>query len=442
MKRRFFGKLVMLLTLPLLSQAQTAWSLKDCIDYGLKHFGTVRIAQYQKENARQQSRQALSGYLPQITGNGSLDDNLKLQTTLLPAGVFGPEPTRIALGSKYQTNVSASADQTIFDQSLLIGIKANKPNQQRAELNEKQTQEDIIYQVTKNYYQVFVSQQQISLLEENLEKTQQVLNILKLQRDNGVIQPVDYDRTEVSYNSNRSQLTLAKNNVTLALNRLKYQMGLDLAQELAVKDSVLLTQLPAVGDAQFDAKNLTDYQLTENELTLNRLDQERIKAGYLPRLSFNARYGQLALANDFSNSFKNFVGFASIGLKLSVPIFDGFSRNAQIQQAKIKVVTQEEQQKMNVQSYRLAFSNSESQLDQAKFNVENDDRNVKLARKVYDLTTLQYKQGTTPLTDLINSENAYRQAQTDYVNSLINFYQARLDLEQAQGTLLPFFNQL
>ncbi len=432
----------MLLTLPLLSQAQTAWSLKDCIDYGLKHFGTVRIAQYQKENARQQSRQALSGYLPQITGNGSLDDNLKLQTTLLPAGVFGPEPTRIALGSKYQTNVSASADQTIFDQSLLIGIKANKPNQQRAELNEKQTQEDIIYQVTKNYYQVFVSQQQISLLEENLEKTQQVLNILKLQRDNGVIQPVDYDRTEVSYNSNRSQLTLAKNNVTLALNRLKYQMGLDLAQELAVKDSVLLTQLPAVGDAQFDAKNLTDYQLTENELTLNRLDQERIKAGYLPRLSFNARYGQLALANDFSNSFKNFVGFASIGLKLSVPIFDGFSRNAQIQQAKIKVVTQEEQQKMNVQSYRLAFSNSESQLDQAKFNVENDDRNVKLARKVYDLTTLQYKQGTTPLTDLINSENAYRQAQTDYVNSLINFYQARLDLEQAQGTLLPFFNQL
>jgi outer membrane protein len=442
MKKRFFGKLVMLLTLPLLSQAQVAWSLKDCIDYGLKHFGTVRIAQYQKENARQQSRQALSGYLPQITGNGSLDDNLKLQTTLLPAGVFGPEPTRIALGSKYQTNVSASADQTIFDQSLLIGIKANKPNQQRADLNEKQTQEDIIYQVTKNYYQIFVSQQQISLLEENLEKTQQVLNILKLQRDNGVIQPVDYDRTEVSYNSNKSQLTLAKNKVTLALNRLKYQMGLDLAQELTLKDSVLLTQLPAVGDAQFDAKNLTDYQLTENELTLNRLDQERIKAGYLPRLSFNARYGQLALANDFSNSFKNFVGFASIGLKLSVPIFDGFSRNAQIQQAKIKVVTQEEQQKMNVQSYRLAFSNSQSQLDQAKFNVENDDRNVKLARKVYDLTTLQYTQGTTPLTDLINSENAYRQAQTDYVNSLISFYQARLDLEQAQGTLLPFFNQL
>ena len=145
-----------MLALPFLTQAQAAWSLKDCIDYGLKHFGTVRIAQYQKENARQQSRQALAGYLPQVSGTGTFDDNLKLQTTVLPAGVFGPEPTRIALGSKYQTNFTASAEQVIFDQSLLTGIKANKPNQQRADLNERQTQEEIIYQVSKNYYQVFV----------------------------------------------------------------------------------------------------------------------------------------------------------------------------------------------------------------------------------------------------------------------------------------------
>ena len=442
MKKSFFSTVLLFLALPALTQAQSVWSLKDCINYGLKHFGTVRIAQYQKENARQQSRQALSGYLPQITGSGSFDDNLKLQSTVLPAGVFGPEPTRIALGSKFQTNLTASAEQVLFDQSLLIGIKANKPNQQRAGLNEKQTQEEIIYEVTKNYYQVFVSQQQISLLEDNLERTQQVLNILKLQRDNGVIQPVDYDRTEVSYNSNRSQLILAKNNVTLSLNHLKYQMGLEQDQELTLKDSLLLTQIPDVHDTGFDAKNLTTYQLTENELTLNRLDQERIKAGYLPRLTFNARYGSLALTNEFGNAFKNFVGFGSIGLKLSIPIFDGFNRNAQIQQARIKVIMQEEQQKMNVQSYRLAFNNSKSQIQQAQLNVENDDRNVKLARKVYDLTTLQYKQGTTPLTDLINAENSYRQAQTDYVNSLISFYQARLDLEQAQGTLLPFFNQL
>jgi outer membrane protein TolC len=150
----------------------------------------------------------------------------------------------------------------------------------------------------------------------------------------------------------------------------------------------------------------------------------------------------MALTNEFGNSFKNFIGFGTIGLKLNIPIFDGFSRSAQIQQARIKVVTQEEQQKMNVQSYRLAFNNSQSQIQQSQINVENDDRNVKLARKVYDMTTLQYKQGTAPLTDLINAENSYRQAQTDYVNSLINFYQAKLDLEQAQGTLIPFFNQL
>lgn len=115
------------------------------------------------------------------------------------------------IGQKYQTTVTAQASQTIFDRSLLIGLTARKPNQQLAQLNNRQTREDSIYDIASNYYQVFISRQQIALLRDNRQRTQQVLNILKLQRDNGVIQPVDYTRTEVNYNSTPSQLALAEN---------------------------------------------------------------------------------------------------------------------------------------------------------------------------------------------------------------------------------------
>lgn len=67
---------------------------------------------------------------------------------------------------------------------------------------------------------------------------------------------------------------------------------------------------------------------------------------------------------------------------------------------------------------------------------------MKLAQEVYNITTLQYKQGTKLLTDLINADNSYREARTNYINSLINLYQARLDLEQSKGSLLGFYNQL
>ena len=64
------------------------------------------------------------------------------------------EPRVFIIGQKYQTNLTAQATQTLFDKSLLLGIKANKPNQQLAALNNRQTQEDVIYNIASNYYQV------------------------------------------------------------------------------------------------------------------------------------------------------------------------------------------------------------------------------------------------------------------------------------------------
>lgn len=422
--------------------AQQSRSLKECIDYGLQHYGTIRVAQYQVETANQQARQALGQYLPQVSGTGNFTDNLKLQSTLLPAGFAGPEPTRISLGSKYQTNVSAQLTQTIYDKSLLIGIKANESNQKLADLNIRQTREEIIYNIATNYYQVFIVQQQIALLKDNLNRTQQVLNILKLQRDNGVIQPIDYTNTEVTYNNTRSQLSLSENNLALALNRLKYQMGLSQEQELTLSDTLLLKQVPTLEQSNFNAPSLISYQKAMANLDLQRLQLLRTKAGYQPTLSFTANYGTLALGNQFVDGFRNFTGFGSIGLRLNIPIFDGFQRDAQIQQNRLTVMTQEEQLRLNTAAYQLQFSNAQSQIQKSQTNIQNDDRNVKLAQEVYNITTLQYKQGTKSLTDLINADNSYRQAQSNYINSLINFYQARLDLEQSQGSLLTFYNTL
>lgn len=424
------------------AQPQPGKSLKACIEYGLKNFGTVRIAQYKAETANQQGREALGKYLPQASASASFTNNLKLQRSVIPAGVFGPEPQVLIIGSKYQNNATAQVSQTIFDQSLLLGIKANKPNQQLAELNTRQTREDIIYNIASNYYQVFVAQQQISLLQDNLNRTQKVLDVLKLQRDNGVIQPIDYTNTEVSYNNTRSQLSMAENDLNLALNRLKYQMGLPQEADLTLADSVVSNQLPVIETMPFEAKNLVSFQQASTNLELQRIQLQRVRAGYLPTLSLTFSYGTLNNAQVFENAFKNFTGFGSVGLKLSMPIFDGFQRDAQVQQQKLTVLTQEEQQKLNTASYRLQFTNALTQLEKAQANVQNDDRNVKLAQQVYDITMLQYKQGVKTLNDLLNADNSYRQAQYNYVNSLISFYTARLDRQQAQGTLLDFYNEL
>jgi outer membrane protein len=443
MKHKFALGLFLMLAQSSWAQSTNSFRLKDCIDYGLQHYGTVRIAQYQIETANQQARQALGQYLPQVSATGTALNNIKLQQSVIPAGVFGPDPQVLIIGQKYQMNFTAQATQTIYDRALLLGIKANKPNQQLAQLNTRQTREDIIYNVASNYYQVFVAQQQIALLRDNLQRTQQVLNILKLQRDNGVIQPVDYTRTEVSYNSTQSQLSLAENDLNLAYNRLRYQMGLPEGQTLTLADSTLLTQLPVIEQTPFEAQSLVSFQQASTNLDLQRLQLDRIKAGYIPTVSLTANYGTLNLgAQKLDQLFNKFVGFGSFGLRVNIPIFDGLQRDAQVKQQRLTVLTQEEQQRLNVAAYRLQFNNAQSQIQRSQVTVLNNDRNVKLAQEVYNVTTLQYKQGVKSLTDLVNADTSYRQAQSDYINSLIDLYQARLDLEQSKGNLLNFYNQL
>lgn len=442
MKSKWIAAVVIAVVSAAPGWAQTRLTLKDCIAYGIKNNGNVKIAQYKESTAVQQGREALAGYLPQVAGNATLDDNLKLQSTVLPGALFGGEDRRVALGTKYQSNASAQVDQVVFDQSLLIGIKANKPNQENAALNSRKTKENIIYNVANAYYQVFVTQQQIALLKDNLDKTRQILSTLKLQLDNGVIKKVDYDRTQVNLNNIQSQLTLAESNLILSENQLKFQMGMPLNEQLVLADNPLEQPFKLVEPGAFDASNLADFKIQNLNMELQELEKARIKAGYLPKLSVYGRYGVQALGNDLGASWGNWFSYGAVGLKVSIPIFDSFRRDAQYKQADLNLMTQKEQLKLNVQNYELQNNNALTQLQKAKLNLGNDESNVTLAKEVYDVTTLQYREGTIPLTDLLNAETSYKEAQSNYINSMLSYYQAKLGLEQSQGSLNNFYTAL
>jgi len=443
MKKNWIIAIVGFMTISNVVSAQTKLSLKECIDYGLKNNGNVRIAKIKEGIAEQQSREALSYYLPQVAAAGALDDNIKLQSTVLPAGVFdATEERRITLGSKYSSNVSAQADQVIFDQALLTGLKANKPNIANAQLNSQRIREGIVYNVANNYYQVFVINQQISLLKDNLDKTRQILGMLQLQLDNGVIKKVDYDRTKVSLNNIQSQLTLAESNLLLAQNQLKLEMGMPMTEQIELTDNPLNKPFQVYEPGKFDTSNLTDFKIQKVNMQLQGIEKERIRAGYIPKVSVYGRYGMQALGNHLGESWNTWNSFGAIGLKLTIPIFDSFRRDAQYRQADLNLMTQNEQLKLNIQNYELQNNNATTTLQKARINLSNDDSNVTLAKEVYDVTTLQYREGTVTLSDLLNAETSYKEAQSNYINSMLSYYQAQLGIEQSQGSLLGFYSTL
>ncbi|QIH34709.1 TolC family protein [Sphingobacterium sp. DR205] len=424
-------------------RGQEKLNLKQCIEYGLKSNPSFTISQNEKRIADAKAREALSGYLPNISFSGGVDDNLKVQEQIIPAGLFGDQDIRVAFTKQFNTTGSLQLEQAIFDRSLIVGLKANKLVNQQAELNLQKSKETIIYNISSAYYQIFTYQQQLELLNLNLDTYSKQLQIVALKVQKGVALQKDRDKVQVDYNNTLSQIRVAETNITLAENQLKYEMGFPMQEKLEIeKLDTESKAIPLDTANDFKPENITERSLDKVSADLLKIEEKRILAGYLPKLSGYARYGWNGFGDNLGQSFSTLSAFSSIGLKLTVPIFDGFKRNSQYKEAQLKYDNALQTNKLNEGKYRLEFENSVSKLFKAESNMENDRRNMELSRSIFSVTDLQYQKGVTDMKDWLDSQNSLKEAQNSYLSSLYSYYQSKVDLEKARGTLTKFFNSL
>ncbi|HXH19900.1 MAG TPA: TolC family protein [Chitinophagales bacterium] len=427
-------------------KAQNGWGLKECITYGLEHHLSNEIHRANMEKAKQQTNENIALYFPQISGDVYFDDYLKRQTQFISFSGLdsfqSAQDIEIRTGTKFATTASVQFDQTLFDKVLLNSFRGLKPNRTVAQLTFRQNQEALIYNIAQAYIQVYVIRQQIALLRENVRKYEKLLEIVSLQVEKGVAKKVDRDRIVVALNNTKSQLSVAESNYELGLNRLKNAVGLELSAEITLKDSVTIGPVDKKMDNAFDVSGKTEIQLQQNTIRLLEVQRNRISGAYYPRLAFYAKYANQSLSNEFSNAFSEWNDYYSIGLKLEVPIFDGLQKRAQSKQAGLAIQNARYNLKLNEDAFRLQYQNASTQLNRARLNLENNNQNVKLAKDVFDNTALQYQQGVAPLSEFINAETSYKEAQSNYITSMLNYYMAVIDFEKAKGTLEAFYRNL
>ncbi|MBT31944.1 MAG: transporter [Thalassobius sp.] len=422
-------------------------TLKECIDFGLENHRSNKVYQNKILAADAKIQESKAGYLPHVNLTGTLDDNLKVQTSVIPGELVGSdEDQRIAFTKQFSTNVSAQLDQKIYDQSLITALKLNKFSQQEAMLNKEINDETIIYNIVTSFYQVLVSQEQLDYLKENIETYKQQLEVAKLQLEKGVLTEVDKNKIEVNYYNTLSQLNIAENTLSYSENQLKNQMGLPLTDAIQIDTASLSTTVAQLATQQttsdFTPSARTEYKLSNVNISMLSVDEKRLRAQALPTLSAYARYGGVGFGDNLSESFSTIADFATIGLKLNIPLFDGFERTAKVKQAKYELANAEESLKLDEEKYTLEYENARNQLVKAKSNISNDLRTLDLSKSVFKATDLQYQKGVTELTDWLDTQRSLKESQSNYINSLFSYYEAIFELEKMKGTLKNFYNAL
>jgi len=427
-----------------------SFSLVQSLEYAKQKNSNMVISDLDLRLSREKITEQIGTALPQINFTGTLEDKLKMATTIMPGELIGQPGTTLAIqmGTKYNATAGLTLNQKVFNPSFWVALEAAKISENISQLSVQQTTEQVQYNVCSAYYKCLVVQKQLSNLQKILEASKQTLASTQLKFKNGVGKKIDVDKVQVSYNNTYSQLQQTELKYKQVLNNLKFAMGMPVDANIALSDSLTdyTVSVAIDGNASYQSylPNRTDYQLQKTMVQLYEADKKNNIAAYLPTLSFYANYNYQSMRNQFDLFHKNTDWYANsaIGLELKIPIFSGFSRYSKVEQSRLSVQKEKENLHLNEQSIYVDISNKSDEYSNSISNIQTEKDNLALAESVYKNTQIDFAQGAASSLDLTQAERALVEAQNNYYTRLQNLYIARLDLEKAQGTLNNYVNNL
>ncbi|MFD1256505.1 TolC family protein [Mucilaginibacter terrae] len=417
------------------------FTLQDCINYAYEHQDTVINAKLDIKSADYRVKEIIGGGLPQITGGATFQDYLKVPTSLLPGEFFNAPGTFVPVkfGVKYQSNLTLDVDQIIFDGSYIVGLKARNTFKELSQRNYTRSKIEANVNVTKAYYQVLVSNEQIKLLDANLAQLKQQLDQTTAQNKQGFVEKIDVDRLNYQYNDLQTRRENVVRLLVLNYQLLKFQMGMPIAENLTLRDKLIDVKLEEnTADLNTDTtfyKNRVEYGLFETQVRLNDFDVKRSKAAFLPSLNAFGNFTSSYQNNGFANLYSMNFPASYIGLRLNVPIFNGWQRTNQLRQVQITA------QKSKNDLYRLkdALNLQANRARITFFNglqtLNSQRRNQDLAKEVLRVTKIKYQQGVGSSIEVTQAQTALEDADNKYIQGLYDALVSKVDLEKAYGRI-------
>jgi outer membrane protein len=417
-------------------------TLKESIQIGLENNRTLKKAILDEEKAKYQRNEIRGAGLPQFSAYGQYNNFLDVFPQAVPGGIFGGDPNEIqviSLGVPQTLKAGFELNQLIFSNSYLIGLKAAKTGEEFYRIMAKQSEEDVIHEVSMNYLGIIQLELQKENLRANIDQLESLEKILQSQYDNDLARKVDLNRVKVNLTSIRSE----EENLDIAIYQqegyLKLLMGIPVDTEITLDQSVADMD-QKVKDFQIQDFNIfdrKDIQVLGVQEQLYEYEYKNIKAAHQPQLVGFADFNKNAFSQDFDFLSQNKVWYQGflIGLKLQIPIFDGMQTKYKAAQSKVAAKQLNLDRLQAEDAAELEYNNAINKYYNSLSTLKSLDSNLDLADDVMRETTLLYKEGLSPLTDLLDAETTQREAQANYNNQIIQVRIAQLEILNSSGKI-------
>lgn len=433
-----------------------SFTLEECIDYAMQHNANAKNERLNISIAKAQIGETVAQGLPQINGAGEINANVEIPVQFLPGSFLGTpeiEYAPVQFGVPFQGNMSISASQLLFDGSYFVGLQAAKVYRQLAEKGVRRAEIDVAEGVSLAYFGAIVAKERLDLLKTNLQRLDSLHRETQAMYQNGFAEAIDVQRIKVNLNNVRTQYENVQRSLAVNLNALKFQMGMRLDRDIQLKQRIndFSIQHEELSDDGFTYGDRVEYQELQVSRALSKLDMKNIQSQYLPRLNAVGNVGWIAGKPTFGGLFQptqNIVDsegrvmqahtwnrFMAVGVRMELPIFDGLLKANRIKRARLELEQVENQFQNLENSIDLEINQAYTNLQNSRQNLAAQQENMELAQEVFRVTKIKYQQGVGSNLEVIEAENAFKEAETNYFNALYEALVARVSYQKATGTL-------
>jgi outer membrane protein len=413
-------------------------SLRAAQNLAVKYSYDSRRSQLDIQAAQKQVNETLAIGLPQVSSTIDYLNNLELATVLIP-NIFQGKPDElipVQFGTQHNASVNFSVSQLIFNGSYFVGLQASKVFRQLADQNHERTRLSVLETVTNSYHLILVTEETEQILISNISNLEKTHYEIRERYKEGFVSETDADLVQIALTKLKNNFQSITRNKEVAYKLLKYQMGLDLSEEIVLTDKLeaILKRidLDQLRNTEFDIDQNIDYQLLQTQERLSELDLKNEKMKYFPTIAAFYAFQWNAMRNEF-----NFLNFDEkwyrtqiVGVSVNLPIFQSGSLKAKVQKAAVSLEQAQTAKKQAAEGLLLEAARARADLDSAHDTYVNSKNNLSLSEKVYDVTLIKYKEGVASSMDLTQAHDQFLLSQSEYIQAISALLAAKNKLDR------------
>jgi outer membrane protein TolC len=435
-KSSYFFSVYIVLILPgwLFAQAgaDTVVTLRQCVDYALRNQPAVRQAGIDEQINERNIKIGLADWLPQISSADVYQHYLQGGPIFAPATPGSAGQTL----SEFST-LNLQLNQVIYNSDVLQAAKAANYSRSYYKQNTLSSQINVVSDVSKAFFDVLLSRKQLQILNEDIVRLQRSLKDAYNQYMAGVVDKTDYKQATISLNNSIALRKQTAEAINGKIAYLKQIMGLPRDKNLILSyDTTRYAEDVYIDTLQkLDVNNRIEYKLLQTQKNIENVSVSYYKWGFLPSLSAQGNYSRYylksSLANLYSGGFPNFYA----GLSLNIPIFTGTKRLQNLSKARLQVSRTDLDVENTENTINTEYVQALAAYKSNYTNYQLANQNVDLARDVYKVVSLQYREGIKIYLDVIVAQSDLRTAELNYYNALFQLLSSKIDVEKAMGIL-------